>query len=133
MYGDGNKIPQDPFSKELAWRIHVENEARTAKVFESKYGYMKGPLNKIIEDEIHLLVDKDRPRISDLIHEPVLSVEPLSKYIKVLPSPQPIPKTTNGMIGWRSQHPDYWLDRYGRYGRCKRDIIKVFNWPNETT
>lgn len=48
-------------------------------------------------------------------------------------SPRVIPKTTAGMIGWRSTNTVYQLEKYGPYTKGKfnynKKLVKlIFNW-----
>jgi len=58
-------------------------------------------------------------------------ITPVEKYIKVLPSPHPFPRTTTSLYGWRSGSYDHRLERYGGYARSKGALIKQLNWPHE--
>ena len=58
-------------------------------------------------------------------------VTPIEKYIKVDPSPKPVPKTTAQAIGWRSAEKSLALDRYGKYANPKGGLVKQLNWPPE--
>ena len=51
--------------------------------------------------------------------------------LQVNPSPRPLPKTTNSMIGWRSGTKDCALEKYGRYAKPKGGLVKQLNWPTE--
>lgn len=42
-----------------------------------------------------------------------------------------MPKTTAGLIGWRSTDELFRLEKYGRYTKGKSSILKSLNWPNE--
>lgn len=46
-------------------------------------------------------------------------------------SPRAVPKTTSGMIGWRSSDKLCNLDKYGPYTKGKLTITKSFHWPAE--
>lgn len=93
-------------------RNHCENEQRVAKAFDQLYGEIKGPMMKFIEaDELEHLVDRDRPDVESLMPKAHVTASNEGRNtIAVLPSPQPVPVTTSGMIGWRCANPDYWLD-----------------------
>ena len=41
------------------------------------------------------------------------------------------PRTSTGIIGWRSTKNDCQLDNYGNGAFRKGDIIRTFNWPRE--
>lgn len=41
------------------------------------------------------------------------------------------PRTSTGMIGWRSTKKDCQLDAYGNGTFRKGDIIRTFKWPRE--
>ena len=58
-------------------------------------------------------------------------VTPIEKYIKVDPSPKPVPKTTAQAIGWRSAEKTLALDKYGKYANPKGGLVKQLNWPPE--
>ncbi|XP_025041554.1 ciliary microtubule inner protein 1 isoform X3 [Pelodiscus sinensis] len=63
-------------------------------------------------------------------HLQIRPVTPVEKYIKVYPSP-PIPKTTQGFIGWRSSVPGLELERYYQIRSCKGAFHKDLKWPDE--
>lgn len=56
---------------------------------------------------------------------------PLEDRVKIFPSPQPVPITSGGMIGWRSSVDNLKLERYGGYAKPKGSILKSFKWPAE--
>ena len=56
---------------------------------------------------------------------------PLNQLVEVHPSTKPVPKTTSGLIGWRSGDEKLKLERYGKYANAKGALIKQLNWPIE--
>ena len=58
-------------------------------------------------------------------------ITPVEKYIKVLPSPLPFPRTTTNLYGWRSGSYDHRLERYGGYARNRGTLVKQLKWPPE--
>ncbi|CAL8089469.1 unnamed protein product [Calicophoron daubneyi] len=128
--GIGEQQPLDnKVAKEIIWKSRIATEEKTSRLYDSRFGVLKGPITKFAEDEMEDLVDKNRPRIADLLGERSDAPEPMSKYIKVLPSPKPVPPTSAGIIGWRCTDPAYWLERYGRYTRNLPLIYKQLKWP----
>ncbi|CAL8089472.1 unnamed protein product [Calicophoron daubneyi] len=113
------------------WKVHCDAENKMAKNFDACWGFLKGPITDFIKDEKDELIDKERPKISDILQQPLKMSESSGRYIKILPSPQPIPVTTSGEIGWRCINRSYWLDRYGRAARPKGNIYKALGWPDE--
>uniref|UniRef100_A0ABI7WCG8 Uncharacterized protein n=1 Tax=Felis catus TaxID=9685 RepID=A0ABI7WCG8_FELCA len=57
-------------------------------------------------------------------------VTPVEKYIKILPSP-PVPKTTQGFIGWRARVPglNKGLVHALEIRSCKGAYAKELSWP----
>ena len=51
--------------------------------------------------------------------------------ITVIPSPRPIPLTTNKLIGWRTADKQCTLEKYGKYARGQESLHKKFKWPVE--
>uniref|UniRef100_A0A8B9NZ46 Uncharacterized protein n=1 Tax=Accipiter nisus TaxID=211598 RepID=A0A8B9NZ46_9AVES len=49
---------------------------------------------------------------------------------EVIPSP-PVPKTTQGFIGWRSAVPGLELERSFQIQSCKGTFFKDLKWPCE--
>ncbi|KAG5445662.1 hypothetical protein CSKR_104802 [Clonorchis sinensis] len=128
----GREMPtNNQVAEDQIWRTHCIAEERSKKAFQSKWGFLQGPLSKFVEDELDKLVDPNRPDWRTMVQKPVEDPVPLSKYIYVQPSPQPLPKTTAGMIGWRAADPKNWPDRYGRHQPGRVDIVKQLNWPRD--
>ena len=62
----------------------------------------------------------------------LLKLPPLSPIVlqtqKVSKAPFPLPLTTSREIGWRSSRPECNLERFGKWARPKKSILKHFNW-----
>uniref|UniRef100_A0A8C9F7K1 Chromosome 20 open reading frame 85 n=1 Tax=Pavo cristatus TaxID=9049 RepID=A0A8C9F7K1_PAVCR len=74
--------------------------------------------------------EKTKPKIQLPEHLRIRPVTPVEKYIKVNPSP-PVPKTSQGFIGWRSAVPELQLERCFQIQSCKGAFFKDLNWPRE--
>lgn len=46
-------------------------------------------------------------------------------------SPRSLPKTTSGMIGWKSTNTVNALEKFGPYTRGRQTITKSLKWPRE--
>ncbi|CAL8087784.1 unnamed protein product [Calicophoron daubneyi] len=122
----------DTIKEETIWKDVIRKQRKCARLFHERYHYMTGPPSAILDkDELEPLVNHDRPNRAEMLATLMPHVIPLSKYLKVSPSPKPIPATTAGFIGWRCANPSYWLERYSEPSEHRRrDIRKVFNWPS---
>ncbi|CAM2102379.1 ciliary microtubule inner protein 1 [Lepidochelys kempii] len=109
------------------WKYHVETEFEAAKKWSIKWGYLTTPFEELIKDEKK---EPTKPKIELPEHLQIRPVTPVEKYIKVYPSP-PIPKTTQGFIGWRSSVPGLELERYYQISSCKGAFHKDLKWPDE--
>ncbi|XP_029816249.1 uncharacterized protein C20orf85 homolog [Manacus vitellinus] len=104
------------------WKKCVEKEGDAAKRWSDKWGFLKTPLEELIGDE-----KKDaKPKIELPEHMRIRPVTPVEKYIKVLPSP-PVPKTTQGFIGWRSAVPGLELEIDHQIRSCKGALCRSLN------
>ncbi|XP_048676460.1 ciliary microtubule inner protein 1 [Caretta caretta] len=108
-------------------KYHVETEFEAAKKWSIKWGYLTTPFEELIKDEKK---EPTKPKIELPEHLQIRPVTPVEKYIKVYPSP-PIPKTTQGFIGWRSSVPGLELERYYQISSCKGAFHKDLKWPDE--
>ncbi|KFP04077.1 Uncharacterized protein C20orf85, partial [Calypte anna] len=104
---------------------NVENEREVAKMWYQKWGFLKGRPEELIKDEKK---ESTRPKIELPEHLRFRSVSPVEKYIKVLPSP-PVPKTTQGFIGWRSGVPELSLEYGFQIHSSKGTFSKDLKWP----
>ncbi|TFK05022.1 uncharacterized protein C20orf85 homolog [Trachemys scripta elegans] len=109
------------------WKYHVETEFEAAKKWSIKWGFLTTPFEELIKDERK---EPTKPKIELPEHLQIRPVTPVEKYIKVYPSP-PIPKTTQGFIGWRSSVPGLELERYYQIRSCKGAFHKDLKWPDE--
>ncbi|XP_063260306.1 ciliary microtubule inner protein 1 [Prinia subflava] len=107
--------PTNFIARDNIWKNHIEKEEDAAKTWAEKWGFFKTPLEKLIGEE----KKKDaKPKLQLPDHLQIRPVTPVEKYIKVLPSP-PIPKTTQGFIGWRSAVPELALEDNYQMQSCK--------------
>ncbi|KAM9650006.1 ciliary microtubule inner protein 1 [Morphnus guianensis] len=106
---------------------YIESELEAARRWSHKWGFLKTPLEELIEDEKK---ENTKPKIQLPEHLQVQPVTPVEKYIKVIPSP-PVPKTTQGFIGWRSAVPGLELERGFQIQSCKGTFFKDLKWPCE--
>ncbi|THD22718.1 hypothetical protein D915_006711 [Fasciola hepatica] len=121
-----NQVAQD-----FIWRSHCEQETRVAKSYDLRYGFLRGPISKFAQDDLDEIIDKNRPDWRTMVQKP--KNEHQNSFLnKILPSPQPVPQTTSGMIGWRCSNSDYWLERYGPYTKGKCDIYRQLKWPRNS-
>ncbi|KGM00087.1 Uncharacterized protein C20orf85, partial [Charadrius vociferus] len=105
---------------------YIESELEAAGRWSHKWGFLKTPL-ELIEDEKK---ENTKPKIQLPEHLQVRPVTPVEKYIKMIPSP-PVPKTTQGFIGWRSAVPGLELECGFQIRSCKGTFFKDLKWPCE--
>ncbi|XP_071428862.1 ciliary microtubule inner protein 1 isoform X1 [Pithys albifrons albifrons] len=98
----------------------VEKEGDAAKRWSDKWGFLRTPLEELIGDEKK---EDAKPKIELPEHLRIRPVTPVEKYIKVLPSP-PVPKTTQGFIGWRSAVPGLELEIDYQIQSCKGTLCR---------
>ncbi|KAF2978311.1 hypothetical protein EK904_004341 [Melospiza melodia maxima] len=101
-------IERDPFPR----KIRIETERDAAKRWAEKWGFLKTPLEELLGPEKK---EAAKPKLQLPDH---LQVRP------VLPSP-PIPKTTQGLIGWRSSVPALALEHDYQVQSSKGSIIRM--------
>ncbi|KAM4622890.1 ciliary microtubule inner protein 1 [Discoglossus pictus] len=111
-------------AQDRIWKAHVETEMETTKRWPKRWGFLATPYDQLVEDK-HEKVELKIPE-----HLQVRALTPVEKYIKVDPSPE-VPKTTQGLVGWRSTIPQLQLERYGTSRYFKGDFCKQMKWPVE--
>ncbi|XP_067410726.1 ciliary microtubule inner protein 1 [Emydura macquarii macquarii] len=114
-------------AQDQVWKYHIETELEAAKKWSIKWGFLTTPFEELIKDEKK---EPTKPTIELPEHLRIRPVTPVEKYIKVYPSP-PVPKTTQGFIGWRSSVPGLELERYYQIRSCKGAFHKDLKWPDE--
>ncbi|XP_065610140.1 ciliary microtubule inner protein 1 [Cyrtonyx montezumae] len=119
--------PRSAVAEDNSWKRRVENELENARRWSQKWGFLKTALEELIEDEKK---EETKPKIQLPEHLRIRPVTPVEKYIKVNPSP-PVPKTTQGFIGWRSAVPELQLEYCFQIRSCKGAFFKDLNWPRE--
>ncbi|XP_040544294.1 uncharacterized protein C20orf85 homolog [Gallus gallus] len=119
--------PRSAVAEDSCWKRYVESELETARRWSHKWGFLKAALEELIEDEKK---EKTKPTIQLPEHLRIRPVTPVEKYIKVNPSP-PVPKTSQGFIGWRSAVPELQLEHCFQIQSCKGAFFKDLKWPRE--
>ncbi|XP_051489370.1 uncharacterized protein C20orf85 homolog [Apus apus] len=114
-------------AKDNCWKKYIESEREAAKTWSHKWGFLKSPPEELIKDEKK---ENIKPKIQLPERLQFRPVTPVEKYIKVLPSP-PVPKTTQGFIGWRSAIPELGLEHSFQIQSCKGAFFKDLKWPCE--
>ncbi|KAM7037906.1 ciliary microtubule inner protein 1 isoform 1-T1 [Acridotheres tristis] len=102
-------------AQENCWKNRIEKEEDAAKRWPEKWGFLKTPLEELLGDEKK---EDAKPKLQLPDHLQIRPVTPVEKYIKVLPSP-PVPKTTQGFIGWRSGDPALALEHNFQIPSCR--------------
>uniref|UniRef100_A0A8D0HH86 Ciliary microtubule inner protein 1 n=1 Tax=Sphenodon punctatus TaxID=8508 RepID=A0A8D0HH86_SPHPU len=113
-------------AQDQIWKCHVETEYEAARKWPNRWGFLTTPFEELLKYEKK---EPAKPKVELPEHLQIRPVTPVEKYIKVYPSP-PVPKTTQGLIGWRS---GLQLERYHQIRSCKGAFHKDLKWPNEPT
>ncbi|VFV27863.1 Hypothetical predicted protein [Lynx pardinus] len=92
-----NLVAQDEIWK---YRLKAETEAR--QNWAQNWGFLATPLEELLKGDEEPLTPKPKIELPERFR--IRPVTPVEKYIKILPSP-PVPKTTQGFIGWRAGVP----------------------------
>ncbi|XP_033117601.1 uncharacterized protein C20orf85-like [Anneissia japonica] len=110
------------------WKDHIKYEIVAARKWPKEWGFLKTSYRDLVKDDF---VKKETKKIelpAALILPPIT---PISRYIKVYPSPMPFPRTTSSEVGWRSSCPEHSLEKYGGNARPKGGLVKQLKWPPE--
>ena len=92
------------------------------------FDYSDVILFQLVKDDFP---DHKKKSIEPPAHMRVPPVTPLEERVTVYPTDKPVPRTTSGMIGWRSTEDKLKLEKYGKYANGKGGLIKKFKWPLE--
>ncbi|XP_001377639.1 uncharacterized protein C20orf85 homolog [Monodelphis domestica] len=109
------------------WKNRLETESKARQNWFKKWGFLTIPMEELLRREGDV-PKPPKPKIELPAHLRIRPVTPVEKYIKVLPSP-PVPKTTQGFIGWRSTIPGLELERNYKIISCKGAYSKQLKWP----
>ncbi|KAJ1123495.1 hypothetical protein NDU88_001964 [Pleurodeles waltl] len=112
-------------AQDQIWKDHVVIELEAAKKWPDSWGFLSSSYQEFSNDVSGCKKESNLPE-----HLQVRTTSPLEKYIKVSPSPA-LPKTTMGLIGWRSTVPGLELERYNTFRHVKGNFFKQMNWPAE--
>ncbi|KAH8862422.1 hypothetical protein KSF78_0002317 [Schistosoma japonicum] len=127
----GLEVPLHNYvAKDKIWRDNCIKEASASRTWSKNWNFLTLTPEELLKDEMNELIDTQRKPIEVPQHLKVTEAIPISDYIKVEPSPKPIPQTTSKMIGWRSGLSQYKLDKY-IVSKPQGSLLKRFNWPIE--
>ncbi|CAH8643874.1 unnamed protein product [Dicrocoelium dendriticum] len=130
----GLEIPvNNVVAREKIWKDHCQKEAKAAKFWANNWSFLIQTQQELLGEEYEQLRNAERPKPEIPRHLGITDVEPISKFITVKPSPQPIPQRSSGFIGWRSGHSEYNLEKYAQQRRSQGSLLRRFNWPIEAT
>ncbi|XP_055507999.1 uncharacterized protein C20orf85-like [Leucoraja erinacea] len=110
------------------WANSIRLETEAAKKWVNKWGFLVTQRDQIKAEQEKL---RNKCRLLTPEHLKVRPASPISKYIKVGPSPA-VPQTTQGLIGWRSAVPGLELERYGSPRRGKWSFLHQMKWPEDS-
>ncbi|RUS91990.1 hypothetical protein EGW08_000203 [Elysia chlorotica] len=122
-------------AQDQIWKDHVGHEYAATKTWPANWNFLTTDYEELVrEDFPNREPDKSKREaakkaVKNLIEVP--PVTPIDKYITVLPSTRPVPKTTAGQVGWRSTDRALALEKYGGYAKPKGGLVKQLNWPQE--
>ncbi|XP_047709968.1 uncharacterized protein C20orf85 homolog isoform X1 [Prionailurus viverrinus] len=139
-----NLVAQDEIWK---YRLKAETEAR--QNWAQNWGFLATPLEELLKGDEEPLTPKPKIELPERFR--IRPVTPAEKYIKgivsgfrgrtpakdlerypILPSP-PVPKTTQGFIGWRAGVPglNKGLAHAFEIRSCKGAYAKELSWPEQ--
>ncbi|XP_040315957.1 ciliary microtubule inner protein 1 [Herpailurus yagouaroundi] len=120
-----NLVAQDEIWK---YRLKAETEAR--QNWSQNWGFLATPLEELLKGDEEPLTPKPKIELPERFR--IRPVTPVEKYIKILPSP-PVPKTTQGFIGWRAGVPglNKGLAHAFEIRSCKGAYAKELSWPEQ--
>ncbi|XP_019281750.1 uncharacterized protein C20orf85 homolog [Panthera pardus] len=120
-----NLVAQDEIWK---YRLKAETEAR--QNWAQNWGFLATPLEELLKGDEEPLTPKPKIELPERFR--IRPVTPVEKYIKILPSP-PVPKTTQGFIGWRAGVPglNKGLAHAFEIRSCKGACAKELGWPEQ--
>ncbi|XP_008592724.1 PREDICTED: uncharacterized protein C20orf85 homolog [Galeopterus variegatus] len=120
-----NLVAQDEI-----WKCRLKAESEARQNWLQNWGFLTTPFKELIEGEEEAPTPKPRIELPERFR--IRPVTPVEKYIKILPSP-PVPKTTQGFIGWRSgvQGLNKCLELGNEIRSCKGAYARELHWPEQ--
>ncbi|XP_032827049.1 ciliary microtubule inner protein 1 [Petromyzon marinus] len=124
---------RDFVAQDEIWKRHVNAELEAAKRWPNTWGFLTASPQELLKDEIPRVESKSRDEIPGDGHAtpatPAKSAEQQREVVDA--APVDLPRTSQGVIGWRLDGPGPSLDHYGPRARGKRDLCKMLKWPRE--
>ncbi|XP_040844129.1 uncharacterized protein C20orf85 homolog [Ochotona curzoniae] len=120
-----NLVAQDEI-----WRYRLKAESEARHNWAQNWGFLTTPLEELLQGEAEAAAPKAKVELPERFR--IRPGTPVQKYIKVLPSP-PVPKTTQGFIGWRSGVPglNKCLELDYEIRSCKGAYARELGWPKQ--
>ncbi|XP_062945133.1 ciliary microtubule inner protein 1 [Cynocephalus volans] len=120
-----NLVAQDEI-----WKCRLKAESEARQNWLQNWGFLTTPFKELIKGEEEAPAPKPRIELPERFR--IRPVTPVEKYIKILPSP-PVPKTTQGFIGWRSgvQGLNKCLELANEIRSCKGAYARELHWPEQ--
>eukprot|EP00058_Branchiostoma_floridae_P025062 XP_002610552.1 hypothetical protein BRAFLDRAFT_65717 [Branchiostoma floridae] len=113
------------------WKDHVRHELSALLRWPDKWGFLKTEYNKVYDRMAGVPVTRTPTPLPEISNYTKLPPIPAVKKTGS-PKRKKSPRTTAGLIGWKSARPDCQLEIYGRYApnaRGQKGIIKMLGWP----
>ncbi|XP_057291058.1 uncharacterized protein C20orf85 homolog [Hydractinia symbiolongicarpus] len=117
----GNVVAED-----LIWKDHVLKEHTAVKQWSKNWSFLA---NLSIEERQQR--KKQRSNYLSKNEENELKLPLLVAVNTQSKQDTSFPKTSTGLIGWKSSNPKMNLERYGNYAKPVRTFLCQMNWPAE--
>ncbi|XP_049506527.1 uncharacterized protein C20orf85 homolog isoform X2 [Panthera uncia] len=117
-------------AQEEIWKYRLKAETEARQNWAQNWGFLATPLEELLKGDEEPLTPKPKIELPERFR--IRPVTPVEKYIKILPSP-PVPKTTQGFIGWRAGVPglNKGLAHAFEIRSCKGAYAKELGWPEQ--
>jgi len=110
------------------WKDHVSHEKSAAKEWPGNWNFLTTKYDDLVKDDFP---KQEKHTVEPPAHMRIPPVTPLAERVTVHPTDKPVPRTTSGMIGWRSTEERLRLEKYGKYASGKGGLVKQLKWPIE--
>ncbi|KAF6715077.1 uncharacterized protein FQA47_015187 [Oryzias melastigma] len=101
------------------WKAHLKTEKDSADLWPHKWGFLADVYKEYEEEHAKLMETVNGGPLQSTTRPQT----PPGKNVHVEPSP-PIPKTSQGFIGWRSGHAHLQLEKHNTVNHRRRRLNK---------